>query len=484
MRIVIVHYHLNPGGVTRVIENTVRSLNAEGVKSLVICSEAPNEKAYPFDNVRVVPGLAYNTSVDRNNPGRLKQDLEAACKAEWGDLPDLWHVHNHSLAKNIELPVVVSKWAKEGQKLLLQIHDFAEDGRPESYKALLVTLAGKDMARLNSILYPTGEHIGYAFINGRDRSFFQQAGVATEQCHLLPNPIWLQVDPEARLDAPEFLDKKLYIYPTRSIRRKNLGELMLWSAAASDDEIFGSTLAPANPTALPIYHRWISLAECLNLPMHFGLGEKHSFDSLLNSAYSLVTTSIAEGFGLAYLEPYLIGAQLTGRDLPEITSNFSQCGIHLHGLYQRLDVPIGWVGKERLRKTIHEALVRYYQGYRQTFQKEMTDLAMDTITNGDMVDFGRLDEDMQEAVIELVSQNPSLKLDFAPEKLDRLLSDQELEENRRAIEKHFNTTAYGKKLMGIYETILTAENCRPEFMDTVAVLNAFMDPRRFTLLRT
>lgn len=484
MRAAILHYHLKPGGVTRVIANTVRALDNRGIESLVFCSEAPQKAAYPYDNVRVIPGLAYDDSFSETKADDLKRSLEATCRKEWGCLPDIWHVHNHSLAKNLQIPVVVSEWAQEGQKLLLQIHDFAEDGRPENYKALFLKLAGKDIGRLNKLLYPTGDHIGYAFINGRDRSFFKNAGIAPDHCHLLANPVWLDIDKDAAIDTPEFKDKKLYLYPTRSIRRKNLGELLLWSAAASDDEVFGSTMAPANLRALPIYERWVSFAKQQQLPMLFDLGTRHRFDALLNSAYALVTTSIAEGFGLAYLEPYLINAQLVGRDLPEITQDFTDYGIHLEGLYPRLDVPLAWVGKERLRKTVHDGLIRYYQTYRQVFQKSMTDAAYEDMTQGDLVDFGRLDESMQESVIELVCQNESLKLDFAPEKLDRLLPSEAMETNKNVVEANFNPNDYGINLLNIYNAIVQKNSSSTDYLDTEKVLQAFMEPRRFNLLRT
>ena len=42
------------------------------------------------------------------------------------------------------------------------------------------------------------------------------------------------------------------------------------------------------------------------------------------SAHRLVTTSVAEGFGLAFLEPWLFGKGLLGRNLPEITVDFAK----------------------------------------------------------------------------------------------------------------------------------------------------------------
>lgn len=484
MRVAILHYHLKPGGVTRVIENTVRELQKAGIESLVLCSEQPDRRAYPFDNVRVIPGLAYSDTFDNQNAKALKRELESTCRNEWGTLPDLWHVHNHSLAKNLELPVVVSRWADEGQKLLLQIHDFAEDGRPENYKSLLLTLAEKDPQKLNRILYPVGDHVSYAFINGRDRDFFMHAGVDPDKCHLLANPVWLDIDANAQLENSPFRDKRLFLYPTRSIRRKNMGELLLWSAAAEDDVVFGSTMAPANPTALPIYEDWVKLASRLKLPVEFGLGQSYDFEALLNEAHALITTSIAEGFGLAYLEPYLIGSQLVGRDLPDITKDFTEANIRLEGLYPRLDIPVAWVGRDNLKKSIHNGLVRYYQSYRQEFNKQMTEDAIDAITHDDVVDFGFLDENMQASAIERVAMNPALRLDFAPEKLDRFLTPQEIEHNRQAIQTHFNPESYGKRLIGIYQNLADSNSSQVEFLNASKVLNCFLDPRRFNLLRT
>ena len=39
-------------------------------------------------------------------------------------------------------------------------------------------------------------------------------------------------------------------------------------------------------------------------------------------AKAIVSTSVAEGFGLGFLEPWIFGKGLCGRDIPEITSDF------------------------------------------------------------------------------------------------------------------------------------------------------------------
>ena len=47
MRVAILHYHLKPGGVTRVIENTVRELEKAGVESLVFLLRTAQRKGLP-----------------------------------------------------------------------------------------------------------------------------------------------------------------------------------------------------------------------------------------------------------------------------------------------------------------------------------------------------------------------------------------------------------------------------------------------------
>ncbi len=56
MRVAIVHYHLQTGGVTRIVEHAVSGLSTQGVE-LVILSGAAPEHDWPVP-VQVVPTLA------------------------------------------------------------------------------------------------------------------------------------------------------------------------------------------------------------------------------------------------------------------------------------------------------------------------------------------------------------------------------------------------------------------------------------------
>lgn len=79
----------------------------------------------------------------------------------------LFHFHNHSLGKNASLTHSVSSIAESGFHCLLQIHDFAEDFRPDNYQHLL-KFANRHHFEIDRFLYPIAGHIHYAVLNSRD----------------------------------------------------------------------------------------------------------------------------------------------------------------------------------------------------------------------------------------------------------------------------------------------------------------------------
>jgi len=324
LKIAVCHFHLHTGGVSRVIQHTPEALADSAVRVAVLRGEAPAQplpRGVPF---RVIPGLAYEEKRDSVSSVDLAALMRTAARDLLGDDPDVWHMHNHSLGKNLAFPDACLTLARKGHRLLLQIHDFAEDGRPALYRRLMQGPGQSDPAALSALLYPVAEHIHYAVLNGRDQRILAAAGVPDSRLHLLPNAVWL---PRSVADdstpLPYDARRRLWLYPTRAIRRKNLGEFLLWSALGEQDDLFGITQAPLNPAERPVYERWKRLAGELGLPVAFELGVDYAGDflHLLQSAHALVSTSITEGFGLAFLEPWLVGCALAGRDLPEITGD-------------------------------------------------------------------------------------------------------------------------------------------------------------------
>ena len=486
LSVAIVHYHLRPGGVTRVIEHACAALAERGVAAVVLAGEPPHASMASHLHVRVVEALAYDADRPPADPAWLAKRLTAAAAAALGRPPDLWHVHNHALGKNAALPPALRRLADNGRHLLLQLHDFAEDGRPGNYHHLLQHAGGGDPARLGRQLYPQAPHVHYAVINGRDLGYLRAAGVPQENAHLLANAASMSAPPPEA--DPPHRPGRLFLYPTRAIRRKNLGEFLLWSAVADEGDRFGVTRAPLNPDARSIYERWISAATRLRLPVEFELGERSGrpYVALLASAFALVTTSVAEGFGLVFLEPWLIGRPLVGRNLPRITAEIRDAGVDLSALYEWVGVPLEWIGRTALAERVHAAMARSCAAYGLTCGPAEVEAAMDDMVRGDHVDFGRLDEPMQEQVIARVRESKSDAAHLTPPRLvgAHAADAGRIARNRDAVRGQFSLEQYGRRLIAVYERVLASPTGPVTHIDAQRLLRQFMDPRRFSLLRT
>ncbi len=155
---------------------------------LVISGEPqPEVGRLPGCAVAVAPALRYG--VESARWGELKEQVEACMQDHWACGADVLHLHNHALGKNFALPLAVAAWAREGHRLLLHIHDFAENGRPENYRLLLEQLGGEE--GLRGILYPVSSRVAYGLLNKPDLNRMQAAG----NCHWLPNPVILPHSP-------------------------------------------------------------------------------------------------------------------------------------------------------------------------------------------------------------------------------------------------------------------------------------------------
>ena len=490
MRVAIVHYHLRPGGVTRVIQQTLAAFAAanNAIRTVVLAGEPP-QADMPVEPFAVVEWLRYGATLHAP-VAQLADELRAAATQALGGRPDIWHIHNHALGKNLTLPAVVAHLAEQGERMLLHFHDFAEDGRPANYRLLQA---------LSAPLYPQGTHVAYGVLNQRDHRFLAAAGVPETQLRDLPNPIHftspqpLSEGEGKMLSPPRWggdgggVFETLILYPVRGIRRKNLGEFLLWAAFAEPGERFALTRAPQNPAEQPRYAEWVALAEALRLPVIFDLGKQWpgTFDSLIAAASAIVTTSVAEGFGLTFLEPWLADRVVVGRKLPEITDEFEQAGIDLSDLYDRLWIPLEWIGRERLEQEIRNALPPVYAAYGRAATPDDMRRAVNAAISGEMVDMGRLSETLQQEVIRQAAQSAAQRADIRP---NRLLSERDdakrIQRNRETIEGRYHLAGYGARLLRIYDELAAAPVAALPPLDPQRLLDQFLAPERFCLLRT
>ena len=473
MTVAIVHYHFHRGGVQTVIRAQSQALTASGVRHVILTGSEPGE-----DNqlpLVQVPGLDYAAPGAADDPGELLATLDTASRDLLGEDPSIWHIHNHSLGKNRAVAQLPALLAERGSHLLLQIHDFAADGRPANFKLL----DGCDT------VYPVADQLHYAFINSRDCELLIRSGLPNSHCHLLPNA----VIPPHRPEPTAAPSETTVLYPVRGIRRKNLGELCLLAALAPKATRFAVSLAPENPQWRPIFDRWSEFAIGNDLPVQLGVvgnvapapGLQPTFENWLAHSTHLVTTSIAEGFGLAFLEPVGLGLPLLGRDLPEITRDFKAQGIELGSLFTRLPIPTEWIDLPSLRERLRHELTTAYRSYQREISDDTVSLAWDHLIEEDTVDFGNLPEEFQENIITMALASPdSLPVSsWLAEALHQREADSPPEDIAA-----FSPEAYGHKLSHLYETVALASPSPVEYHPRTAVLDQFLEPQRFHFLRT
>ena len=483
MRIALVHYHLQPGGVTRIIENTFKALDDYNLSVVVLSGQKPEN--WHSGDYRVIPGLQYELDRPLISETELAAEMEREATEALGGVPDIWHIHNHSLGKNLVLPGALSILASKGHHLLLHVHDFAEDGRPNNYHLMLEKLACGNHLKMFRKLYLWGSHVHYGVINGRDYKFLRMAGVEQDCLHHLPNPVRIADNVALEEEVP-CRDRPLWLYPTRAIRRKNIGELLLWAALAPDDRIYATTLAPLNPKEKPRYEAWRRLAKELGLPVEFEFSRKTemSFTAQLKQAQGLVTTSIGEGFGLAFLEPWLVGRPVCGRDLPEITTEFRADGIRLSRLYNRLGVPVKWLGKGRTMDRAWAGYIRSLKSYGRKPQADSYERLVKSWLQEGRVGFGILDEELQEVILRRIVAHPEDAYALSPQELPCLLNSQaDVQVNKDILLNRYSLKGYGAGLMKTYRKIIASPTSRLDFLDGNILLDLFLEPERLNLLK-
>jgi hypothetical protein len=462
MKIVYLHYHLKPGGVTTVLGQQAAAMRADH-EALVIGGSPPRG----MQELPVVhlPDLNYDSERrGKVSPASLANSIETAIQDRWPGGCDLIHVHNPTLVKNRALIPALEILQNKGQRLLLQIHDFAEDGRPGVY------------ARRP---YPADCH--YCVINSRDLEILRGAGLLPEGCHLLPN----MVSPLPVADGPP-PSRGQVLYPVRAIRRKNIGEALLLSLYLPPAHTLGITLPPNSPADQASYQMWQRLADEALPMVAFAVGVGQPFSKLVQAAPFLITTSITEGFGFSFLEPWTAGRPVWGRRLGAICSDFESHGIDLSHLYPRLRIPLAWIDGADFAARWLAAYARAHAGFDQPLAPGQGERALGAIVGEGAVDFGLLHEDHQAAVIRRLTETPEEQTVLARRQpaLGRLgaLADLEkrIDHNRRTILDHYGPDIYRRRLETLYAAVLKPVRQR---IDKTRLCRAFLKPADFSLLK-
>ncbi len=434
---------------------------------MVLCGE-PLSTSFPAPVV-TVPGIGYDGSPGTDKPAAsIAAMLDKAIKRAFGEGQkcDLIHIHNPILAKNRQFLEIIHRLQSMGYPLLLQIHDFAEDGRPGVY--------------FRHEEYPSDCH--YSVINRRDYRYLLECGLKPEGLHYLPNSV-AAAGPAAHAAKPS----DYVLYPVRAIRRKNIGEALLLSLFLPPRNRLYITLPPNSPGDFPAYRHWKNLAADKTLPVQFEMGLQQEFQALLQGAQHVVTTSVSEGFGFAFLEPWMAGKSVEGRLLPEICADFTAAGVKLDHLYPRLQIPMAWVGRERVIMRFQACCAHNRRLFGAVDAETFSQAFTAALQEADTIDFGMLDEALQTEVIAKVSHDPDKRkhlreLNPAIGRMgDRSTSERTNAHNRRCILENYSHQAASKRLEHIYRQVTRQDvaHC----IDKPRLMDKFFNYSNFSLLK-
>ncbi|MBN2050308.1 MAG: hypothetical protein JW760_07690 [Spirochaetales bacterium] len=378
-KIAVFHYHLLPGGVTNVIFLSLRALihHRENLKELCLVSGGEENIETIAGKLReeiraagreivlktaVIPEIGYITPEEAEtlHRGSIKKRL----LTEFGGF--LWWVHNYHLGKNPVFTRALIEAVEENpsQAVLFHLHDFPEDGRQDNL-AFLRSVAGKDV-------YPVLPNVRYAVINTRDQTLLSAAGLPAESLFLLNNPVETPKLPDpdpagvrAGLEkafAREFPayrpDRPLWLYPVRTIRRKNALEAALICAAAEANLLL--TLPGVSAAELPYSDLVEDLYRQGGIPGLWGFGRRLQeagvdFTLLARSCDAVLSSSVQEGFGYLYADAVRWGRPLIARDLPILDGIRDIFSNHPAVFYTRFDVPL----EKREIETVRNRYLRH-----------------------------------------------------------------------------------------------------------------------------
>jgi glycosyltransferase involved in cell wall biosynthesis len=365
LKLVIVHYHLRPGGIRRVIElavpHIVRHFGRKIRQVVIATGEAADVEwnrnlrsllgRTPVE-IRCHPAFGYY-SERKLSPAVLARRLRAALN----DLLDphdagncvVW-AHNLGIARNLVLTrELINSCAARRITIVAHHHDWWFDNRrirwPEMRQSGFPSLE-----RIAGTVFPSVSELRHVAINQCDARILERHFPA--HAGWLPNLTARSTRPpqSRQREARAWMGRRLgdskapvWILPCRLLRRKNVAEALLLTRWLRPEAWLVTTggISSADETgyhgrleAAGQRHRWR-----MRLGVLFDAGPRRpSVAELLAASEAVMLTSIQEGFGLPYLEAAAAGRPLIARRLPNIAPDLEQFGFRFPQYYDEVMV--------------------------------------------------------------------------------------------------------------------------------------------------
>jgi len=364
MNLIILHYHLRPGGVRRVIELATPFLLGkfkDTIQKVVLATGEADDDAWnkQFRTLAgrvpveffVEPTFGYFSEL-KQPPDHLRIQIRAKIHQLLGDANGrqtvVW-AHNLGIARNLILTRELGHACDQlGVKLLSQHHDWWCENRwlrwPEMRRSGCATLT-----RAATAIFPPSEHVHHLAINQCDTKVLQK--------HLGGRVSWLpnlarRIKPPAKAsikNASNWIrarlgghDGPIWILPCRLLRRKNMAEALLLTRWLRPEAWLVTTGGVSSADELSYAKKLEQEADKNGWRLRLGvLGEpgnqpKPQVFDLMAASECVIFTSIQEGFGLPYLEAAAMGRPLIARNIPNIAPDLKRFGFKFPQSYEEI----------------------------------------------------------------------------------------------------------------------------------------------------
>ena len=437
--LVIFHYHLLPGGVTDVIRLSLQAFYRETAFQSITLVCGRNENITPLNNyldelrsshpesrtalsVRIVPELDYLTL--RWDSDQPETGLRGLLLKQFGGEQTVWLVHNYHLGKNWRFTKVLLALAEEeSQKMIFQIHDFPECGRFANLKILKDHIEGS--------LYSLADSVRYCVINKRDFGLLKKAGLPSDKLFLLENPLPKSKGAQESIARPDNsgLKEKLirqlppqglfhrggdiWLYPVRSIRRKNVLEGGFIAALMENPVNLVVTLPGVSFQEKPYSDlSEKAFAEGL-IPGFWGSGllpveSEISYWDMIQGADCIFSSSVQEGFGYMYLNAIVWSKPLIARYL-DIMGGFLPLFSHYPSrFYQTVCIPDNRELKKALKRDYNNRFSSVKPEMPAQLQDQLRE-QLDRLLHSEGIDFSYLSPEVQYETLKQIASDPSYR---------------------------------------------------------------------------
>jgi hypothetical protein len=374
---IVLHYHLRPGGIRRVIELAMPHLcqRLGHVKRVIVaCGEAHDaewkklfasllhpipvsffvKRAFGYFAEQKLPAAKFRVAVAASLK-RLLDELTEERAVVWA--------HNLGVGRNLILADELAQACdRRDIPLISHHHDLWFDNRWLRWKD--IRAAGfRSLAEAGRTIFPGLPVVRHAAINSADANVLRRHFGGQSAC--LPNPANKKNEASRRgeRNARRWLGKKIgaatpiWILPCRLLRRKNIAEALLLTRWLRPEAWLVTTGGASSRDELAYEKKLAAAARKHGWRLRLGIladgeNEKPSVPELMAASECVLLTSVQEGFGLPYLEAASARRPLIARRLPNIAPDLARFGFQFTEYYEDILVRPGlfnWT-QERIRQ--------------------------------------------------------------------------------------------------------------------------------------